>query len=123
VSGKQASRHERALARLEEVGNHPAGGAYDAIMGELADPVADFAFGDVHARGTLDARERELIIIAMLTALGGCEPQLASHLRAARAAGATEADLEETIFQALPYVGVPRTINAMQVLRHQQEKG
>jgi 4-carboxymuconolactone decarboxylase len=100
----------------------PAGGAFHALMGDLADPIVDFAFGDVHARGTLTARERELLIVAMLTALGGVEPQLAGHLRAARAAGATDAELEETIYQALPYCGVPRTINAMQVLRSQQEE-
>jgi len=101
----------------------PNGGAFRELMGDLADPIVDFAFGDVHARGTLTTRDRELVIVAMLTAMGGCEPQLAGHLRAARAAGVTEAELRETIYQALPYCGVPRTINAMQVLRDQQEEG
>ena len=101
----------------------PAGGRFRALMGDLADPIVDFSFGDVHARGTLSTRDRELVIIAMLTALGGCEPQLGGHLRAARAAGASDEELEETIYQALPYCGVPRTINAMQVLRTQQEEG
>ncbi|MEI7761382.1 MAG: carboxymuconolactone decarboxylase family protein [Thermoleophilia bacterium] len=115
------TRRERALARLEELDNEPGGDAFLARMGILGDWIVDFAFGDVHTRDGLDALTRELIIVAMLTTLGGCEPQIRAHLLAARAAGGTDVQLEETILQTTPYAGIPRAVNAMKELRTIQE--
>jgi 4-carboxymuconolactone decarboxylase len=114
-------RRDRALARLAELDDEPGGDAFLARMGVLGDWIVDFAFGDVHTRPGLDARTRELLIVAMLTPLGGCEPQVKAHLLAARAAGATDVELEETILQTCPYAGVPRAVNAMKELRSLQE--
>ena len=119
----QETRRERGLARLAELDDEPGGDAFLARMGVLGDWIVDFAFGDVHTRGGLDARTRELLIVAMLTTLGGCEPQVRAHLLAARAAGATDEQLEETILQTCPYAGVPRAVNAMKELRTIQEAG
>jgi 4-carboxymuconolactone decarboxylase len=115
------TRRERGLARLTELADEPGGDAFLARMGDLGDWIVDFAFGDVHTRPGLDSRTRELLIVAMLTTLGGCEPQVKAHLLAARAAGATDTELEETILQSCPYAGVPRAVNAMKVLREIQE--
>ncbi|HVV58989.1 MAG TPA: carboxymuconolactone decarboxylase family protein [Gaiellaceae bacterium] len=117
----QDSRRSRGLARLAELDDEPGGDAFLARMGDLGDWIVDFAFGDVHARPGLDSRTRELLIVAMLTTLGGCEPQVKAHLLAARAAGASDVELEETILQTCPYAGVPRAVNAMKVLRELQE--
>src|SRR5579862_9041708 len=78
-------RRARGLARLAELADEPGGDAFLARMGALGDWIVDFAFGDVHTRPGLDARERELIIVAVLTTLGGAEPQIAAHIRALRA--------------------------------------
>ena len=75
-------RRERGLRRLAELGDEPGGEAFLERMGTLGDWVVDFAFGDVHTRPGLSARERELIIVAVLTALGSCDPQVAAHIRA-----------------------------------------
>ena len=91
-------------------------------MGPLGDWIVDFAFGDVHTRPGLDARERELIIVAVLSTLGGCEPQLAAHIRALRAIRVGWEEIEEAILQSAPYAGVPRAVNAIKVLRTQQEE-
>jgi 4-carboxymuconolactone decarboxylase len=115
------TRRERGLARLAELADEPGGDAFLARMGDLGDWIVDFAFGDVHTRPGLDSRTRELLIVAMLTTLGGCEPQVKAHLLAARAAGANDTELEETILQSCPYAGVPRAVNAMKVLREIQE--
>jgi 4-carboxymuconolactone decarboxylase len=117
-----ASRRDRGLARLAELADEPGGDAFLARMGVLGDWIVDFAFGDVHSRPGLTARERELIIVAVLTTLGGAEPQVRAHLLAARAAGTTDEELEETILQACPYAGVPRAVNAMKELRTLQEE-
>jgi 4-carboxymuconolactone decarboxylase len=116
----EKTRHERGLARLAELNDEPGGEEFLARLGDLGDLTVDFAFGDVHSRPGLTARERELIILAVLTTLGGTEPQVAAHIRAARAAGATDDEIEETVIQAAPYAGIPRAVNAMKVLREEQ---
>ena len=114
-------RRARALARLAELNDEPGGDEFLARMGVLGDWVVDFAFGDVHTRPGLDARERELIIVAVLASLGSSDPQVAAHIRALRAIDVPWEQIEEAILQITPYAGIPRAINAMKVLRAQQE--
>ena len=51
----------------------------------------------------------------MLTALGGAEPQLATHLRGALNVGVTPTEILETVFHVALYAGHPRTVNGMRV--------
>lgn len=116
-----AERHERGTARLAELGDHPGGEAFLGRMGEpMAGWLVDWVFGDVHSRGGLSARERELIIVALLTGLGSSDPQVAAHIEALRAIDVSDADIEEAILQTAPYTGIPRAINALKVLRTEQ---
>ena len=117
----EATRRKRGLARLAELGDEPGGEKFLERMGTLGDWVVDFAFGDVHTRPGLDARERELIILAVLTTLGSSDPQVSAHIRALRTIDVPWNEIEETILQTAPYAGVPRAINAMKVLRDEQE--
>ena len=117
----QAERHERGRARLAELGDHPGGSAFLERMGEpMAGWLVDWVFGDVHSRGGLSARERELIILALLTGLGSSDPQVAAHIEALRAIEVSDSDIEEAILQTAPYTGIPRAINALKVLRTEQ---
>jgi 4-carboxymuconolactone decarboxylase len=118
---QDSSRRERGLARLAELGDEPGGDAFLERMGVLGDWVVDFAFGDVHTRPGLDARERELIIVAVLVAIGSSDPQVRAHIRALRAIDVPFNEIEECILQVAPYAGVPRAINMMKVLRDEQE--
>src|SRR3954447_12274029 len=115
-------RRARAEARLKELNDEPGGDEFLARMGVLGDWVVDFAFGDVHTRPGLDARERELIIVAVLAAIGSSDPQVRAPIRALRAIDVPWNEIEECILQVPPYAGVPRAINAMKVLRDEQEK-
>jgi 4-carboxymuconolactone decarboxylase len=118
---EQAERHERGTARLAELGDHPGGEAFLERMGEpMAGWLVDWVFGDVHSRGGLSARERELIILALLTGLGSSDPQVAAHIDALRAIDVSDEDIEEAILQTAPYTGIPRAINALKVLRTEQ---
>ncbi|MDQ6816559.1 MAG: carboxymuconolactone decarboxylase family protein [Actinomycetota bacterium] len=117
----ESTRRARALARLAELDDEPGGEEFLARMGVLGDWVVDFAFGDVHTRPGLDARERELIIVAVLATLGSSDPQLRAHIRALRAIDVPWNEIEETILQTTPYAGIPRAVNAMKVLREEQE--
>jgi 4-carboxymuconolactone decarboxylase len=57
----------------------------------------------------------------MLISLGN-PTELKTHLRGALNAGATEHELREVILFGIPYLGFPRAIGAMQVLKQVLEK-
>ncbi|MDE6624416.1 MAG: carboxymuconolactone decarboxylase family protein [Alistipes sp.] len=70
-------------------------------------------FGDYVSRGGLDIRMRELLTFSILAAQGGCENQLRGHIRGNLAAGSDKRTLLAVITQLLPYIGYPRTLNAI----------
>jgi len=73
-------------------------------------------FGDYYTRGGLDLKTRELLTFAMIASMGGCEPQLASHVAANLAVGTERAVLIATLTQILPFIGYPRTLNALRIV-------
>ena len=75
--------------------------------------LAGNCFGDYYTRGGLDYRQRELITFCFLAAQGGCEPQLVSHAAANLRIGNDKAFLIDVISQCLPYMGYPRSLNAL----------
>lgn len=117
----ERTRRERGEARLAALNDEPGGAAFLARMGDLGEYIVDFAFGDIHCRAGLSVEERELIIVAVLSTIGGCEPQVQAHIRALRAIDVPYEKIEEVILQILPYAGVARSVNAMKVLRSEQE--
>jgi 4-carboxymuconolactone decarboxylase len=73
-------------------------------------------FGDYYTRTGLELKTRELLSFSMLAALGGCEPQLAGHVAANLSVGNDRKILIDTITQLLPFIGYPRTLNALRVV-------
>lgn len=73
-------------------------------------------FGDYYTRTGLDAKTRELLTFSMLLAQGGCEPQLKGHIQGNLNVGHGRGLLMAVITQLLPFVGYPRTLNAMRCL-------
>lgn len=73
-------------------------------------------FGDFLTRTGLDLKTRELLTLAMLASLGGCEAQLAGHVTANLAAGNDRKTLIAVVTQLLPFIGYPRTLNAIRVI-------
>ncbi|MCZ8515766.1 carboxymuconolactone decarboxylase family protein [Paenibacillus filicis] len=84
----------------------------------LVEQIVEFTFGEIYSRSVLDVKQRQLVTIAALTAQGGCEPQLQVHLNAAIRVGLTEQQVMEALLQCAPYVGIPKTINAVHVARN-----
>ena len=70
-------------------------------------------FGDHYTRTGLDIRTRELLTFAMLVSLGGCDPQAKGHVAANLNVGNDRAVLLAVITQLLPFIGYPRTLNAL----------
>ena len=73
-------------------------------------------FGDHYTRTGIDVRTRELLTFAMLVSLGGCEPQAKGHVAANLNVGNDRGVLLSVITQLLPFIGYPRTLNALQVI-------
>lgn len=70
-------------------------------------------FGDYYTRGGLDLKARELITFCFLAAQGGCEPQLIAHSQGNINLGNDKDFLLRVVLQILPYIGYPRSLNAI----------
>jgi len=73
-------------------------------------------FGDHYTRGGIGIEVRELLTLSMLVALGGCEPQVKGHVTANLNVGNDRRLMLTVITQLLPFIGYPRTLNAIRVL-------
>jgi 4-carboxymuconolactone decarboxylase len=113
-------RYERGLQTLQSI---DAGGGRKAID-SLADIAPDLAhhliaygFGDIYSRPGLAPKQRQLVTLGMLTALGGCEPQLEVHLGTSLNVGLTPTEIVETLIHASAYCGFPKALNAIGVAK------
>ncbi|BCN31103.1 carboxymuconolactone decarboxylase family protein [Anaeromicropila herbilytica] len=79
--------------------------------------LADNCFGDYYTRGGLDMRQREMITFCFLSAQGGCEPQLTSHALANMKIGNDRDFLIKVLSQCIPYIGYPRSLNALNCIK------
>lgn len=64
----------------------------------------------------LHIQQRELVTLSFLISLGGTEPQIKGHITANANVGNDRQILINLITQLLPYVGYPRTLNAINCL-------
>ncbi|QBF31302.1 carboxymuconolactone decarboxylase family protein [Thalassococcus sp. S3] len=86
---------------------------YPAVPG-MAEALVEWAYGRHYARDGLDLKTRQLCTVAALTALGGqTAPQLKVNIRHTRAAGASETEILEVIWQMAVYGGLPAAINGL----------
>lgn len=84
--------------------------------------LAENCFGDYYTRRGLDLKQREMITFCFLAAQGGCEPQLTSHAAANMRLGNDKAFLIKIVSQCLPYIGYPRSLNALRCINDAAEK-
>jgi 4-carboxymuconolactone decarboxylase len=82
------------------------------ISPELGHQVVAWGFGEIYSRPGLEPRDRQLVTLGMLTALGGCEPQLEVHVNAALNVGLTPEQIVEALLHSAVYCGFPRALNA-----------
>lgn len=84
--------------------------------------LAGNCFGDFYTRTGLDYRQRELITFCFLYAQGGCEPQLSAHTAANMRLGNDKAFLIRVISNCIPFMGYPRTLNALRIINEEDAK-
>ena len=75
--------------------------------------LSDNCFGDFLTRRGLDVKMRELVTFSLLVSLGGCEPQVKGHIAGNVNVGNDKATLLAVVTQLLPWIGYPRTLNAI----------
>ena len=78
--------------------------------------ITEGAWGSVWARNNLSPRERSMITIALLAALGHDE-ELAMHIRATRNTGASPDDVREALMHVAVYAGVPAANTAIRIAK------
>ncbi len=75
--------------------------------------LAENCFGDYYTRTGLTLEQREMVTFCYLAAQGGCEPQLTAHAIGNMNRGNDAEFLYKIAHQCLPYIGYPRTLNAL----------
>ena len=83
--------------------------------------LADNCFGDYYTRKGLDYKQREMITFCFLSAQGGCEPQLTAHATANMRIGNDKNFLIKIVSQCLPYIGYPRSLNAIACINNAEK--
>jgi 4-carboxymuconolactone decarboxylase len=113
------SRYEKGLAIQK------------AIFGEMIDKMYETSpqnqlhiqnylssncFGDYFIRNGLDIKIRELLTYSMLISMGGTESQVKGHIQGNLNVGNDKGKLLQVTTQLLPYIGYPRTLNAIKCI-------
>lgn len=75
-----------------------------------------FCFGDFYTRDGLNDQQMELITFVFIATLGGCENQLRGHVQGNLAVGNDKEKLISAITVVVPYIGFPRTLNALSIV-------
>ena len=113
-----ADRFEKGLAFQVEAYGERINQMRDStpdFQKHLQDNLSAFCFGDTYTRGTLDYKMREMLTMAVIGTLGTGEPQYKSHVAGTLAAGATQEEVIGVITTMNPYIGFPRTLNALRI--------
>ena len=120
-----SDRYERGEKLLRKVDGDKVAdnliAAYEDLAPDFTRHLVEFAFGEIYAREG-DLKHRELVAIASLATMGGCDRQLETHVHGAFNVGLTEAEVVEAVMTLIPYAGFPKALNAMAVVKNVVEK-
>jgi 4-carboxymuconolactone decarboxylase len=122
LPAQSASTPDTRLEHGKSVQARIVGGP-EAVETRLSSAAADEAhfqrylagncFGDTVGRGGIDLPMRELLTFSMLAALGGADAQVRRHVTGNLAVGNTRARLLAVLTVLVPFIGYPRTLNAL----------
>ncbi|MBT2385374.1 carboxymuconolactone decarboxylase family protein [Streptomyces sp. ISL-11] len=113
--GSRQTRFDHGLEVLERVDGEAGQRVIDSlsdISPELGHQIVAWGFGEIYDRPELAPRDRQLVTLGMLTALGGCEAQLEVHVNAALNVELTPSEVVEALLHSAVYCGFPRALNA-----------
>jgi 4-carboxymuconolactone decarboxylase len=110
----------RGLETLKRVGGEDYGRAtrpFAAFLPDLAQMTVEHVFDDVLSRPGLDLKQREIAIVAALTAIGSVRSALKFHIHGMLNVGCTPQEVVETILNAVVYAGFPAAQDGMTIAR------
>jgi 4-carboxymuconolactone decarboxylase len=109
-AGREIQGQLWPATRTAPTGQFPAA----QLAPDFFDHVLRDVFGDIWSRPGLPVRDRSMITVAMLAALGQTE-ELRAHLAGARNVGLSRDELVEVLMQVSVYAGVPAAVAALRV--------
>jgi 4-carboxymuconolactone decarboxylase len=116
----QGARHAQGMATRRAVLGDAHVDRAEAARTEFDEPFQDLiteaAWSHVWSRPDITARERSMITIALLAALGHDE-EVAMHVRATANTGATRQDIREALLHVAIYAGVPAANRAIRIAK------
>lgn len=106
---------------IEETQSPEAAEAWKQQLDRFAPGASDWVvaavFGGTYQREGLALRDRQMLNMAALAAMGGTEPQLTGHIKTAvEVAGMSKEEVAECFVHLMPYIGVPKTLAAMRCM-------
>ena len=78
----------------------------------------DYCFGDFYTRTGLTLEQHELLTWCCIAALGGAESQLTGHTNGNKNVGKSKEYMLEVLTDIMPYIGYPRTLNALNIINN-----
>lgn len=119
-SPEEQARYDRGAEVLAGIDGGGAPAVMDSLAGiapALAHHIVAFGFGDLYSRPALEPRQRQLVTLGILAAIGGCEPELEVHVKTSLNVGLTPQEIVEVFIHTAGYAGFPRAINAVAVAK------
>jgi 4-carboxymuconolactone decarboxylase len=113
------TRHEKGLALQKSIFGEMIDKMYEQSPKNqlhIQKFLSDNCFGDYYTRNGLDIKIRELLTYSMLISIGGTESQVKGHIQGNMNVGNNKETLLNVTTQLLPYIGYPRTLNALKCL-------
>ncbi|RHA40736.1 carboxymuconolactone decarboxylase family protein [Cellulomonas rhizosphaerae] len=95
----------------------------DAEAPGFGDWIVRAVFGGTYQRGDLSLRDRQLLNLGALAALGGVDPQLDGHVRTCVRVGLSLEQVADAFVHLAPYVGLPRAMAALRAVGRVREQG
>jgi 4-carboxymuconolactone decarboxylase len=123
LAGQSTTTRETRYTKGLEAQKRIFGGTIDKMYQEssgdqlhIQNWLSANCFGDYYTRGGLDIRTRELLTFALLASLGGADPQVKGHVQGNANVGNGRQTLLDAVSQLLPYIGYPRSLNAIRCI-------
>ncbi|MEV5646287.1 carboxymuconolactone decarboxylase family protein [Streptomyces flaveolus] len=120
------SRLERGRAMMHSISPEMGDSMVDdlrRVAPDFEDLLVGFAFADIWARPGLPLRERALIRLGVLAALGAPRTATLANIDSALHIGLSPQEIAEAFLQTLPYVGFPQVISALETLNLALSRG
>lgn len=117
---EESERYEKGLALQFPLYGNEIKEKYadlpDGIGEALPRFLTEMCFGDFYTRGVLSVQERELLVLAVLAAIGA-DVQIKAHVAGNLKAGNSKETLYAAMVQCLPYIGFPAAFNAINIIK------